>query len=273
MFRYGLIFWVSDGSLPFLFSKNNLIHFQVPFKTIGGNTFINKIKTLFVHKFIYNSEFTAAVHETHLPKSKSFILYPPVDVESFKPGKKENIILSVARFDSPSHSKRQDVLIDAFKILNKNHPEYQLFLVGGSKGESDTLDILKEKSASLPVKFIVNPDFDKLKALYAKSKYFWHAAGFGIDDSKEPEKVEHFGMTTVEAMAAGCIPIVLAKGGQKEIVSKGSGVLFSDIDELAKQTESLIKNPELGENYAQSAIERSKKYSLESFFQKIASLI
>ncbi|TRZ50727.1 hypothetical protein D4S03_06255, partial [bacterium] len=149
--HYGLIFWVSDGSLPFLFSGNNLVHFQVPFKIIGGNSFVNKLKTIFIHKFVYNSSFTATVHETHFPKNKSFILYPPIDTESFRPGKKENIILSVARFDSPGHPKRQDILIDALKALNSSCPNYQLFLAGGIHGESDTLEKLKEKYGSLPV--------------------------------------------------------------------------------------------------------------------------
>lgn len=271
--KYNLIFWVSDGSLPFLFSKNNLVHFQVPFKTIGGNSFVNKLKTLFIHKFVYNSRFTATVHETHLPKNKSFVLYPPVDIESFRPGNKEDIILSVARFDSPSHSKRQDILIDAFKILNKSNPHYQLFLAGGSHGASDTLENLKNKAGSLPIKFLVNPDFDKLKNLYAKSKFFWHAAGFEIDETKDPEKVEHFGMTTVEAMSAGCIPVVMARGGQKEIISENNGFLFEDISSLAKQTEKLIKDKELSESYSKSAIQSAEKYSTKNFMNKISSLL
>jgi len=270
--RYGLIFWVSDGSLPFLFSKNNLVHFQVPFKTIGGNSFINKIKTLFVHKFVYNSRFTAAVHENHLPKSKSFILYPPIDVDSFKSGKKENIILSVGRFDSPSHLKRQDIIIDAFKIINKLYPDYHLILAGGSQGESDTLEKLKEKAKSLPIKFVVNPDFNKLKDLYSKSKFFWHAAGFEINEQTDPEKVEHFGITTVEAMAAGCIPIVVGKGGQKEIISEGTGFLCSDASEIASNTLILIKDAQVSKEMSDKAVERSKIFSNKNFYENIKLL-
>lgn len=271
--KYSLIFWVSDGSLPFLFSGNNLIHFQVPFKIIGGNSVINRIKTLFIHKFVYNSRFTAKVHETHFPNRKSFILYPPIDTESLKSGKKENIILSVARFDSPSHSKRQDVLIDAFKQFVKASSDYWLFLAGGSYGESDTLEKLKEKSGSLPVKFIVNPNFDKLKDLYAKSKFFWHATGYEIDEIKEPEKVEHFGITTVEAMAAGCVPIVIDKGGQKEIITEGSGFLCENADEIAKITNNLIKNDHLFITTQGNATARSRNFSYQSFFSSQIKLL
>jgi glycosyltransferase involved in cell wall biosynthesis len=264
--KYSLVFWVSDGSLPFLFSRNNLIHFQVPFKTVGGNSLVNKVKTIFVHKFVYNSQFTAAVHESHFPPRKSFVLYPPIDVDNFQPGEKENIILSVARFDSPSHPKRQDVLIDAFKILNRSCPNYQLFLAGGSHGTSNTLSELKEKAGSLPIKFIVDPDFDKLKSLYTKSKFFWHAAGFDIDEQTNPEKVEHFGMTTVEAMASGCVPIVIGKGGQKEIISAGTGFLCADAQEIASNTMILINDDVLYQKTQSAAIKRSHSYSQSVFF-------
>lgn len=271
--RYHLIFWVSDGSLPFLFSRNNLVHFQVPFKTIGGNPLVNKIKSAFIHKYVYNSRFTAAVHEKHLPKRKSFILYPPIDTDSFKPGRKEDEILSVARFDSPSHSKRQDILIEAFKQLHQTHPEYHLILAGGSKGGSSILDSLKDLAGSLPINFVVGPDFNKLKTLYAKAKFFWHAAGYEIDEDIDPEKVEHFGMTTVEAMSAGCVPFVIAKGGQKEILIDNTGFLCHSPEEIARETIALINKPHKLETIAEKAMTRSRDFSIQEFSKKIKSLL
>lgn len=271
--KYGLIFHVSDGSLPFLFGRKNYVHFQVPFKTVGGNRFVNKIKTAFITKFVYNSNFTASVHEKHFPKSKTFILYPPIDTDSFRTGKKENIILSVARFDSPSHPKRQDILIEAFKKLCRSVKDYELILAGGVHGESETLEALKKEAGTLPVKFVVDPNFDKLKTLYSKSKFFWHAAGFGIDEETDPEKVEHFGMTTVEAMSAGAIPVVIAKGGQKEIITGGTGFLCKDAEEIAEHTITLIRDEGLLLKTKEASIERSQKYSLLSFFSNQKNLL
>ncbi len=271
--HYDLIFWVSDGSLPFLSAKKNFVHFQVPFKKIGGSSLVNKIKTLFIKKFIYNSAFTATVHEKHFPQNKSLILYPPIDVDSFRPGKKEKVILSVARFDSPSHPKRQDILIEAFRILNQTHPEYQLFLAGGSHGTSDTLQQLKDQAGNLPIKFIVNPDFTKLKSLYSQASFFWHAAGYGLDEQNDPEKVEHFGMTTVEAMASGSVPVVIGKGGQKEIISRDTGFLCQSPQEIADNTQTLIEKPKIYQKIQTACLKRALHFSHTAFFANLQKII
>ncbi len=271
--EYDLIFWVSDGSLPFLFSKNNLIHLQVPFKKIGGNATITNLKTVFINKFVYNSDFTRNVLEKHLQPDKGIVLYPPIDIDSFTPGKKENIILSVARFDSPSHGKRQDVLIDAFRILSEKTKGYQLILAGGLVGDEVVIQKLRNLAKGLKVEFVINPDFSELKSLYAKSKFFWHAAGYEINEQTDPEKVEHFGMTTVEAMASGAVPVVIAKGGQKEIVVHGTGFLCADPVEMAEKTEELINDPKTLAAMSAAAINRSKAFSIAEFNQKLATLL
>ena len=270
---YDLIFWVSDGSLPFLFSKNNIIHFQVPFKKLGGNPTVNNLKNVFVKKFVYNSDFTRNVLEKSLPKDKGFVLYPPIDIAGFTPGKKENIILSVARFDSPSHGKRQDVLIEAFKKFSKKVKGYKLILAGGLKGDEVIMQKIVKMAKGLPVEFVVNPDFNELKKLYSKARFFWHAAGYEVNEQTDPDKVEHFGMTTVEAMASGCIPVVINKGGQKEIITPDSGILCESDTEIAKATTTLIENPKDQIKMSKSALERSKIFSTDNFYEKIKVLL
>ena len=270
---YDLIFWVSDGSLPFLFSKKNLIHLQVPFKKIGGNPTITSLKTVFIHQFIYNSDFTRNVLEKHLPHDKGTVLYPPIDTQGFMPGKKENLILSVARFDSPSHGKRQDALIEAFRKFTTSVKGYRLVLAGGLIGNEIVIQKLKNLATGLDVDFVINPDFNELKNLYAKAKFFWHAAGYEVNEESSPEKVEHFGMSTVEAMASGAVPIVINKGGQKEIVIEGSGYLCADPTEMAKKTATLVKDTSTLSQMSQKAIKRSQSFSISQFDQKLATLL
>ena len=273
--NYDLIFWVSDGSLPYLFGRKNYIHFQVPFKKIGGNPINNFLKTQRTKKIIYNSVFTKRVVNPQLPFTSSVVLYPPIDTDSFKPGKKENIILSVARFDSPSHAKRQDMLIEAFMKLHQQKKDYQLILAGAIKGEGgeDYLSLLKQKAEKLPIKFITNPDFNELKKLYAKAKIFWHTAGYDIDENKEPEKVEHFGITTVEAMSAGAVPVVINKGGQREIITPGSGLLCNTIEELIENTVRLIDSPDELTIMSTAAIERAQIFGSKRFGDQVGKIL
>ena len=59
----------------------------------------------------------------------------------------------------------------------------------------------------------------------------WQASGCSENHKPEPEKFEHFGISIVEAMAAECVPVVIAKGGQPEIVQHGkNGLLWSNLE-------------------------------------------
>lgn len=271
--QYDTIFWVSDGGIPLLFSKDKFVHFQVPFNKLGGAKILNKIKSLFVTKFIYNSEFTKKVVEKSVLKSKGVVIHPPIDTDAFSSGKKENIILSVARFSSKMTSKKQDLLIKAFKVFVKKNPGYSLILMGGSLNGTSEVETLKEQAKGYDVQILPNPSFKDLQSAYSKAKFFWHAAGFGVDEEKSPEKVEHFGMTTVEAMSAGCIPIVINKGGQKEVVVSGeSGFLVEDEQQMAEKTSDLLQSPEISNHFQKEALARSKLFSVANFSASIKKL-
>lgn len=273
--EYDLVFWISDGSLPYLFGKKNYLHFQVPFSKIGGNPLNTLLKTLQINRFIFNSNFTAKVISRQLQFISSDILFPPIDVDSFIPGKKEDVILSVARFDSPSHAKRQDVLIEVFKKLFRQRKNYRLILTGAVKGDggNDYLSMLSKAAGKLPVELVPNPDFNELKKLYAKAKIFWHAAGYGVNDTLEPEKVEHFGITTVEAMSAGAVPVVINRGGQGEIITSENGYLCDSIEEMVSSTLFLINSPEKMKQMAENSTSRSLDFSIKRFIKKVGEII
>jgi glycosyltransferase involved in cell wall biosynthesis len=144
-------------------------------------------------------------------------------------------------------------------------------LVGGIlKGHENYLEELK-KMANGKIFFHNNLSFKELVKLYGESSIYWHAAGFGETD---PEKMEHFGMTTVEAMASGCIPVVINLGGQPEIVDQNeNGFLWDNPSEMINQTVKLIKDQNLLKSYSQKAIEKSKMFSKNKFFQNIEGII
>lgn len=279
--KYDFCFFLNDGSIPFLFSKKNILHVQVPFiKKINlKEKILNELKFIFIKKIICNSKFTAS----YLPKSLSFktqVIYPPVDIENMISNfPKQNIILSVGRFDNILNSKKQDLLIQVFSQFIKQNPhtDWKLVLMGGShqiESENHYLLHLKNISQNLPVEFIVNPDFDKLKQIYSISKIYWHAAGYGVDQTKNPELCEHFGIAPVEAMASGLIPILVNKGGLSEIITNGvDGFLWDTPSELLAKTQMLITISDDFSKMSANAIKSSKLFSKNIFKDKIINLL
>jgi len=280
MHQYDLIFYLSDGSVPLLFAKKNLFHIQVPFKLKLNPTqkLLNNLKLKISRPtVICNSNFTQKFTHQSLGQSGQ-VLYPPVDVDKFRVSKfKKNYILTVGRFDNILNAKKQDILIKAFATLSPHHPDWTLVLIGGSAQDPDQnqyLIHLKKIAANLPIKFIVNPPFARLKKYYAKSKIYWHAAGFNVNQDEHPEATEHFGMTVVEAMASGLVPLVVNKGGLPEIVNHAqNGFHWSDTNELVLLTENLILNPEKLKTMAQTAKDDSRQFSKENFAVKLLGII
>ena len=71
-----------------------------------------------------------------------------------------------------------------------------------------------------------------------------HAAGFGVDADEFPERLEHFGITPIEAASFGCIPVVYGQGGPSEVVrTLGSDTTFDTIDECARTRHTTPRDP------------------------------
>ena len=84
---HDLCFWVSDGSIPTLKARKNILHFQVPFHNIGGNSLLNKMKLFRIDNIVCNSAFTKNVIDREYGV-ESVVLYPPVSVSDFKSKRK-----------------------------------------------------------------------------------------------------------------------------------------------------------------------------------------
>lgn len=269
---YDLCFWISDGSIPLLHARRNFLHFQVPFKHIGGNNLINKMKLIRVDKIICNSVFTKKIIDKEFGV-ESIVIYPPVDTGKIKPKRKQDVILSVARFSRLKQTKGQEILIESFKkMTNEGLKKWKLILAGGIEvGVGDYIEGLEKQISGYPIEIVKSPDFKTIKDLYGGAKIFWSASGYGENEEENPEKVEHFGITVVESMSAGCVPIVFAAGGHKEIIDNGiDGYLWHNIEELELLTKSVIKTPS---DLAKKAILKSKKFSYDEFRKNFTALL
>ncbi|HJX59026.1 hypothetical protein A2V61_04360 [Candidatus Woesebacteria bacterium RBG_19FT_COMBO_47_8] len=272
---YDLCFWVSDGSIPALKARKNLLHFQVPFHGVKGVTLLNKMKLWRISKVICNSRFTKSFIDAEYGVD-SAVIYPPVAIEKIRPKIKEDIITFVGRFSQLTQAKNQDVLIKAFKRLyDSGYSEWKLILAGGAEiGGKEYLENIKKISSGYPIEIVESPTFKEICTLYGRAKIFWSAVGFGAKEEKEPEKFEHFGISAVEAMAAGAAPLVYRGGGYKEIVREGeNGFLWASTQELLKNTRTLIETKGLLVKLGREARLDSKKYSYDVFAEKLSALL
>lgn len=202
----------------------------------------------------------------------SCVLPPPVDQLGVPEGyAKEKKILSVGRFFVGSHCKKQEVLIENFRRMYDEGGcgDWEYHLCGGTHSEQchqDYLSSLQQRAAGYPI--FIHPDMghDDLIEMYRSSSIFWHATGFGMNEVKNPAAFEHFGITTVEAMSAGCVPVVINKAGQCEIVHSGrDGMLWDSLDEQRSFTRKLMEDPELIARLGKAAVYRAANYSSEVF--------
>jgi glycosyltransferase involved in cell wall biosynthesis len=208
----------------------------------------------------------------------SEILYPAVNVEHFFSSIKSNQILTVGRFFAGQHNKKHVEMISAFRgLVDVGLNGWEFHLAGGTTpGEENEayLEQLYRAAHGYPIHIHTDISFDHLVNMYAESPIYWHASGFGENENQNPEKFEHFGITTVEAMAAGCIPVVINKGGQPEIVEHGqSGFLWDTLSELQAQTLELINNPDLIKKISKNALQRSKVFGVDQFQMRVDELL
>ena len=276
--EYDLMVVLSDGSIPVV-SCPLILHFQSPMMWINGRSLMNRLKLSRVRHIVVNSNFTKKYIDASLGR-KTSVLYPPVAIQrSYDPQKKTKTILNVGRFginQAGSSFKKQDVLADAFVKMNTlGLKGWQLtFVMSVSDKDKEAFELFKKKYSEYPIVIVSNPTNSELWDIYEKASMYWHASGFGEDLNLYPDRAEHFGISTVEAMGVGAVPIVVNAGGQKEIVEDGiNGRLWGTLDELEEATKELINNPKRLQELAEQGILDSQKFSGDRFCRDIKKLI
>ena len=144
----------------------------------------------------------------------SAVLPPPVDVDIFRnacltSNSRNDSILVISRFHP---SKKIENVIHLAKLLHQNELGTEMNIVGNmlpdGVGYFNYLnDLVKHYELEDFVRFEINLRFDRLLDLMRRAKVYVH-----------PLPGEPFGISTVEAMSAGIIPVVPDIGGHTEFV-------------------------------------------------------
>lgn len=268
--KYDLIFFLSDGSIPATMAKHNILHFQVPFLSVLADPW----KLRKYDAIVCNSEFTKNELDPQVG-TRAMVIYPPVQqIPAAKSVKRRKQILSVGRFTGHFQAKKQEILIDAFRDGYERgvFRGWELVLAGGLLPSDQTyFEKLMRQVADIPVRLLPNITNDELINLYQASAVYWHAAGFG---ETNPAHMEHFGITTAEAMSAGVVPVVYGAGGQREIVTDNvNGIIWHTPAELIEKTGALISDRKKYDALVKGAHERAHDFSDSYFTRAFDALI
>lgn len=285
--EFDLFFYCSRGNFSFKAKKNvAIIHFPSPSivneKKQQGKFDLKFLTALKDKRYaetydllLPNSKFTEKwlkILRPDIDDSKIIQMYHPVIPIPSNGEKKVKSILTCSRIE---RAKKLDDLIKAYINSDWLKNNYELWICGNyDRDNPGYIEELKKLGEGYNIKFFLAVSHDELVSLYNKAEFFWHSKGYGEDENKVPYLMEHFGMTTVEAMSAGCIPVVINKGGQPEIVKEGTGYLWNTTDELVKITEECAKLPEEKRILiSQNARKRSADFKLEELPVKLEQLL
>lgn len=296
--RFDICFYMTNYRYFPSHARQTFVILQTPYGPVSTSTILqHALRGKFKEstKEYYRRKLLTRLRETHavlvysrfvhdsldiLHNIPSTILEPAIDDFHLEETPKERVVLSVGRFFRGLYNdKRHDILIEAFKRLYAQLPNttWQYRLVGScgdDAGSRRYLDELRASASGLPVYFHVNTPYEDLRRLYNEATLFWHAAGFGVNESEHPERAEHFGMSTLEAMSARCVPLVINRGGQKEIVSHGkSGYLWNSVDELVGYSLDLIADSSRLAALQASAQERFADFTRVRFAEKLLTIL
>lgn len=133
------------------------------------------------------------------------------------------VIGVVSRLES---IKGMDLVIPAFTKAAANNPRIKLLIVGDGTLRGSMENQARNSGMEDRIEFLGRKLQSELQELYDK-----------IDILLMPSRSEGFGLTALEGMARGCVPVVANVGGLPEVVTEENGFLHKseDIDDLSNR--------------------------------------
>jgi glycosyltransferase involved in cell wall biosynthesis len=208
-----------------------------------------------------NSSFSRDKIRQHWGR-KAIVLYPPVDVETYgalldSNPDREDVVVVISRFDAVKN-------LEIVPWVAANCKSAKEFVVIGSAGPKDgpVIDRLTENARKLGVKEKIRivPNATNLQKhqYLARAKVLFH-----------PKRYEHFGISIIEGMAAGCTPVVFDGGGPAELVDREyRGVRTEEFPLLIDKALGSWSRAR-----AHGLFEASKKFNRENYQSRLQQIL
>lgn len=189
------------------------------------------------------------------------VVYPYADVKRYAKVEVDLTSKRAAFLGAHTLHKGVDLLLEAFKIVKLEGEPLELFVLGEGP--------LRGWVLRQDVEGVNAPGYvGKPEESFAKASIYVH-----------PARYEPFGISVVEAMCAGLIPIVTRNVGAKEVVQKLSPRLIVEPnrEEIAGRIIEVLRMPldeklRLSSRAKALAVEFSKERSVESFVKAFNEL-
>lgn len=168
-------------------------------------------------------------------------------------GKKKNIVVSIARLDLKQ--KRQDLIINAFKLIYSKYPDLELYLYGDGKDRES----IEKQIADLGLEgrvFLKGVTHDVYQSLGEAEMMVLASDYEGIPNA------------IIESMCVG-VPVVSTKcspGGAEFLIEDGKNGLLVDRGDyhgLAKAMERLLDDPTLNRTIAMEGLKIKNRLSCD----------
>lgn len=212
---------------------------------------INEYYTNHVERIIVNSKNTLSRVKKYLHRNDAKIVYPPVDTKRYHFKEFGDFWLSVNRLYP---EKRVDLQIEAFRHM----PKEKLIIVGGYAKGDHSAKYAENIVGNLPpnVEVYGSISEEELIELYSTCRGLISTA---ID--------EDFGMTLIEAMAAGKPVICTREGGYLETVNNETGIFVGhNVSDIRDAVNTISDNPL---RFKEKCIERAKMFDIEIFIREM----
>lgn len=240
------------------------IEMPFPLNSIG---YIMETKIM---PFIYKNIYFVAISKTTknslmslgIREDKIFTVYAGLDHQEYKPGGKKFTKPTLVYVGRLRKYKRVGLLIDVVVKLLSNQENIQLYIIG----DGDDTAMLSKKIALLDKKNIHLKGFisQKEKIMFLQRSWIFVT----------PSLVEGWGLSVIEANSCGTPAIAFRVPGLSDAIRDNeTGILVSNIDQMAEAISLLITNSVLRKRISLQAVAYADKFSWEKSSQKLLKCI
>ena len=210
------------------------------------------------------------------------VVNPPVELETgIKPRpKKRDLkrvkIVQLGRVFSGRQNKGHKESITAIVALNANKTDnvvYELTIIGNiHPGFEDYAVSLQEMAKGHPVTFQFGIPGNELMKLLDEGDMIWHLTGVDItEENSDPASYEHFGISVVEGMSHGLVPVIYSKGGVTEIPGR-FGYEVNNVGQLIERTQHAAHHRYDAKETA-AMVEHVQQFSKPAFVKRLNHVI